>query len=252
MKEVFKSLFSEKQRNSIRRISAKLISPIYFGKEFHCNCCNKSFRKFLSKGNVERKNVRCPYCDSLERTRVLDLYLDREINIYEEENISILHFAPEEGLFNKLRKIRNVEYVDADINPAYARTIIDITSIPYPDNYFDYIICSHVLGHVPNEALAIREMHRVLKDSGTALILTLLNNTGGTIEDETARSAKEKLERYGEPDLERLHGNDFEKRLKNGGFKTRVIDYRTRLSKETQHRNCLGNGEREIIFRGEK
>jgi len=75
-----------------------------------------------------------------------------------------------------LKNIKNIVYIDADINKALARNVIDITNIPYPENYFDYIICSHVLGHVPNEQLAIEELHRVLKHDGKALILTLLGD----------------------------------------------------------------------------
>lgn len=249
IKQIYKRLLTEKARNSIKNCILRLISPLYFGNNFYCNCCNKSFRKFLKKGNKIRLNAQCPYCFSLERTRVLDLFINNELNIYKQKNINILHFAPELALFRKLSKIDNIEYVDADINQAYARNVIDITNIPFPDNHFDYIICSHVLGHVPNEDLAVQELYRVLKKEGLALILTLLSSNESTYENIDVLSPEDKLTSYGESDLCRLHGKDFAQRIQSNGFKVETIDYRLNLSSEIQKKCALGNGEREIIFK---
>lgn len=249
IKHIYKKLLREKTRNNIREFLSRLLSPVYYGDKFYCNCCNKTFRKFLSKGNVKRLNAQCPFCSSLERTRVLELYLNNELNIFESENKRILHFAPEFALFRKLRKIKNVTYIDADLNPAYARNVIDITNIPFPEKYFDYIICSHVLGHVPDESLAIRELHRVLKTDGIALILSLLSDAETTFEDNNIKTPDAKLKFYGEADLCRLYGKDFAKRLQANGFIVEEIDYRLHFSSEIQKKYSLGNGEREIIFK---
>ena len=249
IKYLYKIFLSEKARNSIKELLNRLISPLYRGNKFYCNCCNKTFRKFLAKGNIKRLNARCPYCSSLERGRVLELYLNNELNIFESGNIKILHFAPERALSSKLKNIKNIEYIDADINKALARNVIDITNIPYPENYFEYIICSHVLGHVPNEQLAIEELHRVLKNDGKALILTLLGDNELTIEDENIKTPEARLNYYGEPDLCRLHGKDFANRLQMSGFNVEAIDYRLQFPEEIQKKQALGNGEREVIFR---
>ena len=45
-----------------------------------------------------------------------------------------------------------------DINPNYARYVVDITNIPFNNDSFDYIICSHVLGHIIEEKKAIEEL----------------------------------------------------------------------------------------------
>ncbi len=249
IKKLYKRFLSEKTRNSIIENTIRLFSPIYFGNNFYCNCCSKSFRKFLPKGNKTRLNAQCPYCLSLERTRVLDLYLNNELNIFNQKNIKILHFAPEFALYRKLCKLKNIEYIDADINQAYARNVFDITNIPFPDNYFNYIICSHVLGHVPNEQLAIKELYRVLKTDGFALILTLLSGNERTFEDNNVLSSEDKLKSYGESDLCRLHGKDFAIRLQSIGFYVETIDYRLNFSNDIQKKYALGNGEREIIFK---
>lgn len=248
IKKIYKSILSEKTRIRLRTSLQKCSSIYYRGNNYYCNCCSKSFRTFLPKGNIQRKQAKCPYCSSLERTRVLDLYLEKELDIYKHEASSILHFAPEAILFEKLKNINSVEYVDGDINTAYARNIVDATDIKYPDNYFDYIICSHVLGHVPDEPKAIREMYRVLKNDGVALIMTLLSDAKHTLEKDSIQSPDDRLKHYGELDLCRLHAHDFEDRIKAQGFKTQKIDYRTNFSSEIRKKQSLGDGSREIIF----
>jgi SAM-dependent methyltransferase len=249
IKTIFKKLLSEKHRRILRKQFQKVIAPIYYGDAYHCNCCDKKFRKFFTKGYQPRLNARCPFCSSLERTRVLDLYLQKEAQIYQAENISILHFAPEYALSHNMCRIKHLTYIDADLNPLNARHVVDITHIPFPENHFDYIICSHVLGHVPNEPLAIQEMHRVLKPEGMALILTLLGYQDKTFENPNIDTPAARLKAYGEPDLCRLHGKDFAQRLQDQGFMVEEIDYRLTFPPEFQKTHALGNGEREKIFK---
>ncbi len=228
----------------------RLTSVFYRGTTYTCNVCNKSFRKFKSKGAVRiRKNAKCPYCSSLERTRLLLFYLQNETNIFTQKK-SLLHFAPEEGLYRLFKQTPTLHYVNGDINANYADEQIDITRIPYPDASFDYIICSHVLGYIPDELLAVKEMFRVLKPDGIALILTLVNkNAPSTYESPDVHTVKERLQHYTEPDVLRLHGTDIYDRIAKGGFIVEQIDYVSTFSEEIQRRYSLGNGERETIFK---
>jgi SAM-dependent methyltransferase len=249
IKKVYQNLVAERNRIRIRILLNRLLSPVYSGRQFYCNCCNKSFRKFLPKGNIKRYNAECPFCGSLERTRLLLLYLNYETEIFRKKNLKVLHFAPEYSLFKILKKL-DIEYIDGDLNLARARNVIDITNIRFPDNYFDFIICSHVLGHVPDEDKAVRELKRVLSYTGIALIMSLINLTSDvTSEDSNIITPEEKLKFYGEPDLFRLHGLDFSSRLQKQGFTVECIDYRRRLSEETLKKHSLGDGQRELIFK---
>ncbi|WP_159517544.1 class I SAM-dependent methyltransferase [Sunxiuqinia indica] len=184
----------------------------------------------------------------MERTRILNFYLENETSLFKND-LKVLHVAPEDCLFKILKKL-DIEYVDGDINEANATHLIDLTEIPYSDNYFDLIICSHVLGHIPDEARAIREMKRVLKEDGTALVMTLIDlNSEITFEDKSVNSDQQRLLKYGESDLCRLHGLDFDQRLKSEGFKVEKINYTEKLPKEYAERYQLGDGSRELIFR---
>ena len=190
----------------------------------------------------------CPNCMSLERTRVLMEYLKNETEVF-KKYLKVLHFAPEKCLFDQLKK-QNIEYIDGDINPVLARNVIDITDIPYSENYFDIIICSHVLGHVPDEKKALAEIKRVLADKGKAIIMSLIDlEKEETFESSQIKTAQERLENYGEPDLERLYGKDFAQRLESAGFIVEEIDYRNYIDIDYRNKLSVGDGYREMIFK---
>ena len=248
VKDLVKAILPEKTRLNIRYSLSKLSSLFYRGNKLYCICCDKSFRKFLPHGNIPRENARCPYCRSLERTRILMYYLQNEMNIFGTKQ-TILHFAPEKAIENRLKLYNKLEYITADINPTLADAVIDIQNIPFDDKKCDLVICSHVLGHVPDESKAIDEIYRVLKVGGQALILTVIDpNRSKTFENKALKTPNERLIHYGEPDLLRLHGQDFSLRLQRNGVKVERIDYSTRFTEAEKNKYRLGNKEREIIY----
>jgi SAM-dependent methyltransferase len=211
--------------------------------------------EIIPKIQIERNCVdsagkcRIPYCGSLERTRNLLFYIENETCLL-TGNFHLLHFAPEWCLLPVLKKNVNLNCIAADINPNLAEYRVDIMDIPFQDESFDYIICFHVLGHVPDERRAIEEMRRVLKLTGVALIGTIIDfNNPHTFETAAANTPPKRLQYYSEPDLLRLHGTDFDQRLVEGGFRVEIIDYPSILGEETRNKYALGDGRRELIFR---
>lgn len=249
IKRVYKKLVPFRYRITILGVLKKLYGYLLYGQKVHCVCCGRSFRKFLPKSNgiLVRPNAECPNCGSLERGRLLYTYLKNETSVF-AGTPSVLHVSPESFLRKKFMK--NPQYIDVDINPDLARYVADITSIPYSDQTYDYIICSHVLGHVKDEEKAIDELFRVLRVNGTAFILTLLNTQADkTLEDDSVLTPRQRLETYGEADLERLHAPDFIDRLKRQNVVVEVIDYREKFSSSDRQRFSLGDGQRELIFK---
>lgn len=220
----------------------------YRGDAVMCNCCGGKFSQFLPYGNVKRADAVCPRCNALERNRVLWHFLNNELKI-SEKKWKVLHFAPEKTIELQLKKRSNLEYFGADLNPQLADYVVDITKIPFDDNTFDLIICAHVLGHVPDEGLGIRELKRVLKPSGLAIVMTVINlDNPTTYENPAVQTPAEKLAHYGEDDLVRLHGRDFGDRLTAQGFKVEAVDYRLQFSEADRRKYGLGSGEREVLF----
>ncbi|QBO59152.1 class I SAM-dependent methyltransferase [Chryseobacterium salivictor] len=249
IKYFYQAIIPEKWRNIVH-INLRKIKSFYLkGDAFYCPCCGKSSSMFLSKGNGidSRKNAVCPRCGSLERSRLLYLYLKRETEIFHGIS-SILHFAPEAALKKLLKS--NPNYIDVDINPNLATYQMDITNLKYPDDKFDYIICSHVLGHIPDENLALSELYRVLKPGGSLFLLSLMDlSSPKTLENKKFDTPEKKLNAYGEKDLERLYGRDFIERIRRKNIHVEEIDYRRNFSKNDRKKMSLGNGQREIIYK---
>ncbi|GBU07980.1 type 11 methyltransferase [Bacteroidales bacterium] len=250
IKQIYKSIISENSRLKNRLLINKLTSIFYRGNVLECNFCGKTFKKFKAKGTwTKRQNAECPYCGSVERGRLLLFYLQNETGIFSEQ-CSLLHVAPELGLRPIFKSCKTLKYYNVDINPNYADIQMDLMDIQFPDDSFDYIICSHVLGHVPNEGKAIAEMCRVLKPTGMALIMTIIDwKNPQTYESDKVKTDSERLKHYSEHDLLRLHGADFAERLAASGFEVEVVDYISALGKEKNVRFSLGNGDRETIFK---
>ncbi len=200
-------------------------SVTYAGQEYTCPCCESSFRTFLKAGINNRPNAECPKCFSLERHRLLWLYLKNRTNLL-SENLKVLHFAPEFQLYRLIRKLPNIDYLTADLSAPRVMVNIDITSIPFPDASFDAILCNHVLEHIPDDGKAMRELYRVLKPNGWAILqVPLDNNLAETLEDPQITSESDRIKFYGQKDHVRLYGRDYKNRLEAAGFQVQVHDY---------------------------
>lgn len=42
----------------------------------------------------------------------------------------------------------------------------DITTLPFDENSFDAVICSHALEHVPDDVVVLQEIYRILRPDG--------------------------------------------------------------------------------------
>lgn len=250
VKNIVKTLIPAKARLNLKIGIRKSKGLFLSGNEVECNCCGKKYRKFLPMGNLEfRDNVMCSNCGSLERTRMLLIYLEKETDIFEPGK-KVLHFAPEEGLKAQFKKRKNPdEYINGDLNPVLADTVIDMTNISFADNTFDYIICSHILGHIPDEEKAVSELFRVLKPGGKAIVLTLINEENvPTREEKHINTDEKRLMEYGHPTLFRLHGNDMADRLAKRGFEVVSRDYISELPEDIQTRLRIADNQRGRLF----
>lgn len=228
----YKKILPEKIRINIRFLIYKIISYRYRGNKVTCNCCNKKFNRFLPYGDreVKRLNAACPWCLSLERTRMLWSYLCK--STFLKNKNKILHFAPAKILENLLKNNPNIDYISADINPALAMDTVDITNIKYLSNSFDLIICGHVLSVVKEDKKALNELYRILKKGGTLILLEhIYTQYDTTFEDFSISNDNERTKFYGAPYLERCYGNDFKMRIKVTGFDVKELDYTKSLSK---------------------
>ena len=200
----------------------KLISPVlYYGSKRYCPVCCKKSSRFNPFGIDPREDAQCPRCGSLERHRLLWLFLQKRTDLLTGKP-KMLHVAPEPCLESIFRKRIGSNYLTADLFNPNAMVRMDICDIQCPENTFDAIYCSHVLEHVPDDKQAMREFCRVLNTNGLA-ILNVPITREKTFEDQSIVDPKERLKAFGQEDHVRSYGQDYVERLRDSGFVVEII-----------------------------
>ena len=204
----------------------------------------KSFRAFLPYGYVnQRKNALSPSTLSLERHRLLWLYLQRETHFFLKP-IQLLHFAPEQAFYKRFRKQKNIKYTTTDLNSPLADVKADICNLPFADESFDWILCNHVLEHIPDDTKAMQELFRVLKPGGIAILQIPLDmNRAETFEDDSITDKDKRTEIFGQYDHVRVYGMDYFDKLRSVGFQVNEIVYGSQLSEEEVKRYSIDKYE---------
>jgi len=204
----------------------------------------KSFKSFLPYGyGKQRNNVLSPSTLSLERHRLLWLYLKNETDFFTAKH-KVLHFAPEQAFYKRFKNMKNLDYVTTDLNSPLADVKADICNLPFKDNEFDVILCNHVLEHIPDDVKAMQELYRILKPSGFGIFQIPQDlNREFTFEDNSITDKKERAKIFGQYDHVRVYGLDYFDKLSKIGFKVEKVDYTSTLSEEDITKFCLAKGE---------
>ena len=226
------------------------ISPILAlllkGNTFTDPIDGKSFSSFLPYGyGKQRNNLLSPSTLSLERHRLLWLYLKNETDFFNNtESKKVLHFAPEQCFYKRFRKQNNIEYTTTDLLSPLADVKADICNLPFKDNSYDIIFCNHVLEHIPDDTKAMQELYRVLKPKGMAILQIpqeLARKT--TYEDNSITDKAERAKIFGQYDHVRVYGRDYFNKLRSVGFTVEEIDYTATLSGKEVNEYCLAKAE---------
>ncbi|MEO5584001.1 MAG: methyltransferase domain-containing protein [Flavobacteriales bacterium] len=247
--------------NSIKR---SVLLATHRGSRYLCPFCGFRSKDFALTGKdypvlIEKQVIgagirrgACYQCSSSDRERLIYAYLKHKLNIFEKpERVSILHLAPELRLTKVLLRSGFGKYICGDlftegyIRPEHAQNM-NVLDIPYPDNSFDLVICNHLLEHVPNDLDAMKELLRVLKVGGEAILqVPISKNSAKTIEDWSVITPEGRASAFGQFDHVRIYGQDYTERLTSAGF----LVERMNISKEYP---SYGLAEEEDIFIGRK
>ncbi len=235
MKGFIKYILNHIPRPILQRIAGWAV-PImglwYVGRGKECPLCGCRRRKFLPYGYVtQRENALCPNCLALERHRTLWLWLLRESDIGRGAVAlpRLLHVAPEVALMRKFSRIyakQPADYVTADLESPLADLHFDIQHIPLEDESFDVVICNHIMEHVEDDRLAMREILRIMRKGGWGVILSPVDlQRETTFEDDTITDEAERTRIFGQYDHRRIYGRDYAERLREAGFEVYECDY---------------------------
>ena len=204
----------------------------------------KTFKKFLPYGyENQRENVLSPSTLSLERHRLLWLYLKNETDFFKAPR-KVLHFAPEQAFYKRFRAMKNLDYTTTDLNSPLADVKADICDLPFEDDSYDVIFCNHVLEHIPNDTKAMQELYRILKPSGMAILQIPQDlQRAQTFEDNSITDRKERAAIFGQYDHVRIYGRDYFDKLRTIGFKVHEVDYTAQLDAAEVDKYRLAKGE---------
>ncbi len=216
-------------RKYLQKVShffARLIGLFYTGNNVECPVCGAHYRNFLPYGRFKsRDNALCPNCLSLERHRLMWLFLKEKTNFF-SARLKVLHIAPEYCFLKRFKALKNLDYVSADLESPLARVKMDVQEIPFGNDTFDVVFCNHTLEHVDDDIKAMTELFRVLKPGGWGIIQSPINvEREKTYEDKSIITEKEREIHFGQKDHVREYGLDYDKRINSAGFKVEVNDF---------------------------
>lgn len=223
----------------LRGAYQKIQGQVYRGKNYYCPYCKHSFTKMLPAGfdlpvitekqiigAGKRDNCTCPRCFSKDRDRLIYLYLKHRTDLF-EGHYKLLHIAPETWMKELFKRSPNLDYTSGvkeveSMGYYYDRMTreIDITDLEMKDNLYDVLICNHVLEHVTDDIQAMKELYRVLKPGGWAILQVPISPIlEESYEDNDIISKKSRERYFGQFDHVRIYGQDYFKRLESVGFK---------------------------------
>lgn len=249
MKKVFKFILNTIPRPILIRLSyvaRPILAFVLKGNKFTDPIDGKSFSMFLPYGyGTQRNNVLSPSTLSLERHRLLWLYLKNETDFFtSKEKKKVLHFAPEQAFYKLFRNQKNLEYTTTDLFSPLADVKADICDLPFEDNLYDIIFCNHVLEHIPDDSKAMQELYRVLKPGGMGVFQIPQDlSREKTFSDDSITDQKERAKIFGQYDHVRIYGRDYFDKLRGIGFTVIEEDYTKKIAPELVEKYCLANGE---------
>ena len=228
-----------------------LLGVAYVGRGRVCPVCNARRRQFLPYGYVtSRKDALCPSCLSLERHRLLWLWLTRETTLFADRP-TILHIAPEVNLMKRLKrhyKAVSERYITADLESPLANMHFDVQAIPMKEESIDVIICNHLLEHVESDRKALSELYRILRPGGWGVLLSPVDyEREQTFEDDSVTEPSERARLFGQYDHRRIYGRDYTKRLSKAGFIAEEIDYKAEFTEQQCEEYSLGYDHLYIV-----
>ncbi len=221
---LYKYLLNTLPRPLLIRLSYpfKLVAPIlYKGNNVKCPVCGNTFSKFLSYGSdvAHRKNVLCPHDLTLERHRLMWLFLQSKTNFFSSDKLELLHIAPEQCFLPLFKKQKNLNYLTGDLESPIADIHFDLHDIPLEENRFDVVFCNHVMEHVKDPIKCMSELYRVMKPNGWAIMQVPQDHEREeTYEDASITSPEEREKHFWQKDHLRLFGKDYPNWLEKAGF----------------------------------
>jgi SAM-dependent methyltransferase len=209
------------------------------GSDVECPCCGKELRHFV---RFHGEHDQCPGCGSLMRQRALLLLLRDRIGLSDDGG-RVIHIGPSRAVADWFSARERLDYVSVDLDSPFAAVQADACDLPFEDESFELALSIHVLEHIPDDRRALRELFRVLKPGGRAVLQVPPSNLAETREDPSVTDPGERERLFGQYDHVRLCGADYPARIAEAGFVVERLDFAATLEPQVRRRFGLRAGE---------
>jgi hypothetical protein len=235
MKRLLRSLVAQPLRAKLYGVAHH---ARFWGFREYCPACQRRASHFLEhdlrpyavEGGITPAlvvpNTVCPWCHAYLHHRLLWTVLPGIIQEITANALArkprLLHFAPEKFSRPRLSAIKTLNYITTDYMRDDVNIQLDMCQLGLATESVDLIIASHVLEHVQDDKVALRELHRVLRPGGAVVLLVPLLAERSFQRDDI-ETEQDRLRYYGQEDHVRAYGIDFAERLQSAGFETTII-----------------------------
>jgi SAM-dependent methyltransferase len=261
MKTLIKSILPQRFHGPLKVAACRAFATVYAGDRFECPFCARRFRRRIPRGLKHgvltekrvvgggwRRDAFCPGCSSYDRERLVYLYLKHCAEAFSKPG-KVLHIAPERILEKVFRDIPGVDYTSGDLFSEVVDVKLDVTAIQFAENTFDLVLCNHVLEHVPDDLLAMKEILRVLKPGGLAILQTPISLVLEATDEELADIPREeRIRRFGQEDHCRIYALDYPDRLRAAGFEVEIFDWTSQPAQFGGPQNRFALNPEEALY----
>ena len=255
MKSAIRWALNHIPRSWLQRLASwavPIMGIAYLGRGRECPLCGSRRRKFMPYGYVtSREDALCPRCLALERHRMIWLWITRHTDLLERRP-RLLHIAPEVSLMRHLKPLygNSGNYITADLESPLADLHFDVQQIPLDNGTIEVVICNHLLEHVEDDRVALRELHRILCHGGWGILLVPEDRRRATtFEDDSVTDREERTRLFGQYDHRRVYGRDYDDRLRSAGFRVERIPCRDIATATERKLYAIGNDDLVVVYK---
>ena len=255
MKSAIRWALNHIPRSWLQRLASwavPIMGIAYLGRGRECPLCGSRRRKFMPYGYVtSREDALCPRCLALERHRMIWLWITRHTDLLERRP-RLLHIAPEVSLMRHLKPLygNSGNYITADLESPLADLHFDVQQIPLSDGSVEVVICNHLLEHVEDDRVALKELQRVLCHGGWGILLVPEDRSRATtFEDDSVTDREERTRLFGQYDHRRVYGRDYDDRLRSAGFRVERIPCSDIATATERKLYAIGNDDLVVVYK---
>ncbi len=255
MKSVVRWALNHIPRRTMQRMASwvvPIMGLVYVGRGRECSLCGARYRRFMPYGYVvSREDALCPRCLSLERHRLIWLWICRHTDLMTSRP-RLLHIAPEVSLMRHFERLYrgSDDYLTADLESPLAAMHFDVQHIPLDDASVDVVICNHLFEHVEDDRRAMRELYRVMRPGGWGIMMVPEDRgRATTFEDDTITDAAERTRLFGQYDHRRLYGRDYDDRLREAGFEVERLSPEAITTADERARYAVGGDDLVVVHK---